>query len=120
MNRPYVVEVTPPSLPDISTLDARATLDRKREVQSMLGLTSKGDPIRPHLKRENEALDARLRAFREDKQKTGTRRFLAGLDTPFYEAVTERLSADVVSEIERVAMEKLDARERGKRNGGTR
>jgi hypothetical protein len=102
-------------VPDVGHLDGPAALARKREVEGRLsaikGDTSKLDE-RETLKLENGALDARLRAWREEQKQENARRNFAGIGSPMHEAMAERFPADLVTELERAALGKLAERER--------
>jgi hypothetical protein len=99
----------------VDHLDGPAALARKRDVEGRLSAI-KGDASkldeREALKRENGALDARLRDWKEEQKAANTRRNFAGIGSPLHEAMVERLPADVVGEVEQAALGKLDDRER--------
>jgi hypothetical protein len=109
-----VVDGTP--IPDMTLLDLPALLARKREVEGQLG-AQKGSmsraalDARDALKLENAAIDLRLRTLREADKRERARRVFAGIGSPLYEALTERLPPAVVAELASAAMEKLEARE---------
>jgi hypothetical protein len=101
--------------PSVATLDGPAALARKREVEARLGAI-RNDPSRvaerAALKAENAALDARLREHREETKRDNARRNFAGLGSPLHEALLERLPADLVAELEALALAKLADREK--------
>lgn len=97
---------------NVSHLDAPAILTRKREVEARLGQLTKLDPEREILKAENEALAARLREIKEQTKLENTRRNFAGIGSPLYEAIVERLPPTHVAELETAALAKLADRER--------
>jgi hypothetical protein len=102
-------------VPSVDHLDGPAALARKREVEGRLSAI-KGDASkldeREALKRENGALDARLRDWKEEQKAGNARRNFAGIGSPLHEVLVERLPAVVVAEFEQAAMRKLDDRER--------
>jgi hypothetical protein len=99
----------------LASLDGPAALARKRDVEARLGAL-RGDPAkvdeREALKRENEALDARLREWREETKAANARRNFAGIGSPLHDAMIERLPPDVVLELEGAALARLADRER--------
>ena len=109
---------------DLAALDAAACLARKRVVEGRMGDLRRlsethgilrGSPEfaeREALKNENAAIDARLRDLKEASKRETSRRVFAGIGSPLHEAIAERLAADVVAELEAVAMRKLQERER--------
>jgi hypothetical protein len=102
-------------VPDVSRLDGPAALARKRVVEARLGAI-RADASRVQereaLKAENGALDARLREVKDEAHREQTRRNFAGIGSPLYEAIVERLPVDVVLELEAAALVKLGDRER--------
>ncbi len=100
---------------DVSKLSGREALRRKGEVQAALAST-KGDPSkleeRAALKRENEALDARLRDAKEAQKADNMRRCFAGIGSPLHEAVVARFGAIVARELEADALARQGERER--------
>jgi hypothetical protein len=102
-------------VPDVSTLDESAALERKRAVEKRLGEIrgdASKDAEREALKRENAALDTRLREHKEQQKRDSARRSFAGLGSPLHEVLQERLSAEALAELEAAAMRKLGERER--------
>jgi hypothetical protein len=97
----------------VLALDGPAALVKKREVEARLsairGDTSKFEE-REALKRMNEALGARLGEWREDQKRNNLRRNMAGIGSPFYEVVAEKLGD--VAALEAAALERLAERER--------
>lgn len=97
---------------EIGRLTGPLALARKREVEARLR-EIKGDLTkleeREFLKREDNAIVARLKAYKEENK----RRAFAGMGTPLYEALVEFIDDDeVLTSLELAALEKLAERER--------
>jgi hypothetical protein len=101
-------------VPDVGHLDGPAALARKREVEGRLtaikGDLSKLDE-REALKRENGALDARLRAWRDEEKQANARRNFAGVGSPLHEVLVER-HPELAPTLEALALQRLAERER--------
>jgi hypothetical protein len=105
---------------DLGALDGPAALVRKKDVEARLGAL-RGDPAkaaeREALKRENEALDARLREWREETKRQNARPNFAGLGSPLHEAIVDRFPPDVVLELEGAALARLAGQTERRRIG---
>ena len=103
-------------VPDVGHLDGPAALARKREVEARLSAIDRDDPSkrdeREALKRENQALDARLREYKGQTKRENALRNFAGIGSPLHEARVERLPPAVVADLEAAALVKLANRER--------
>lgn len=101
--------------PDVSHLDRAAATARLREIEARQR-ELRGDPSgaaeRVKLGLEREALQRHVRILKVRQRGASARRHLAGLDSPLYEVVAERVNAVVLAELERAALERLADRER--------
>ncbi len=99
---------------DVSTLDGPAIYARKSLVEKRVAAL-RGDLLRTAeretLKRELVALDTRIRELKERQKRENARRNFAGIGSPLHEALVERLSPELVVELEAEAMAKLAERE---------
>jgi hypothetical protein len=101
--------------PDVSHLDAAGAAARRLEIQKRLGQT-RGDASkameREALKVEEQALGAWIRELKEQAKLENARRAYTGIHSPLYEAMVERLPAELVKELEAAAYKRLEERER--------
>jgi hypothetical protein len=105
------------------------TVERMRALKASLGTAHPGTPERQAIDEERVALKARLdtyperrRVIREQAAEQSKRRAFAGIGSPLHEALVERFGqagrparsdgADVVAELEAVAIAKQDERMR--------
>jgi uncharacterized small protein (DUF1192 family) len=96
-------------------IEYREALANINAIEVRLAAT-RNDPAQQEARRvaiaEKDVALMRLRDVKDAVKAENTRRNFAGIDTPLHAAVVEKLSVDMVAELERRALELFGERER--------